>query len=331
MNCGVIAARSPLRITLGGGGTDLPSYYSVFGGFTVTAAINKYVYVIGHDRFDPGLRISYSKTEIVENHDKIEHPIVREALRLLGPFDRLELMSVADLPARTGLGSSGTFAVALLNCLHAWKGEHVPANVLAEEACHLSIDVLHEPSGKQDEYTAAFGGINSYAISMDGKVNVSPLRISRTTVAEVESQLLLFYTGITREARIILETQRKAAAAGGEETLSEWHKIKQIGIDSRNALEDGNLREFGRLLDVHWRTKKAMTPDTTTPEIDAIYRLAIDNDANGGKIMGAGGGGFFMFHCDSDRRKLTETLESHGLRRLDFRLEFEGSKTVFDI
>jgi len=327
----MLAARAPLRITLGGGGTDLPSYYSVFGGFTVTAAIDKYVYLIAHDRFEPGLRISYSKTEIVENIAKVEHPIIREALSLLGPFDRLELMSVADLPARTGLGSSGAFTVALLTSLHVWKGEHVPPNVLAEEACHIAIERLHEPSGKQDEYTAAFGGINSYAIGTDGKVNVSPLRVSRSTIAELESQLLLFYTGITREARIILETQRNAAATRTDDTMNGWHKIKQIGIDSRNALEDGNLKEFGRLLNEHWKTKKTMTPNTTTPEIDAIYKRAIDNGASGGKIMGAGGGGFFMFHCETDRQKLTEVLESKGLRRMNFKLEFSGSKTVIDI
>lgn len=327
----MLATRAPLRVTLGGGGTDLPSYYSIFGGFTVTAAIDKYVYLIAHDRFDSGLRISYSKTEIVEKPETVEHPIVREALLLLGPFDHLELMSVADLPARTGLGSSGAFAVALLNVLHAWKGEQVPRSVLAGEACHIAMDILREPSGKQDEYSAAFGGINAYAISMDGQVKVSPLRVSRTTVSELESELLLFYTGITRESRAILESQSKAALAGVEETVAGLHKTKQIGIDSRNALEEGNLKEFGRLLNEHWKTKKAITPNTTTPEIDAIYELAMKNGATGGKIMGAGGGGFFMFHCDSDRRRLTEVLEKHGLRRMSFKLEYEGSKTVIDI
>lgn len=327
----LLAARAPLRITLGGGGTDIPSYYSIYGGFSVTAAIDKYIYILAHDRFDPGFRVSYSKTEIVEKPEQIEHPIVREALRLLGPFDHLELLSVADLPARTGLGSSGAFTVALLYALHNWKGEHVPPSVLAEEACHIAMDILHEPSGKQDEYTSAFGGINSYSISMDGKVNVLPLRFSRATVSELESELLLFYTGITRESRLILESQGKAAASGDENTMKGLHKIKQIGIDSRNSLEDGNLKEFGSLLNEHWKTKKLMTPKTTTPEIDAIYELAMKNGATGGKIMGAGGGGFFMFHCDSDRRKLTEVLETHGLKRMKFRLEYEGSKTVINI
>jgi len=327
----MLTARAPLRITLGGGGTDIPSYYSIYGGFSVTAAIDKYVYILAHDRFDPGFRVSYSKTEIVEKPERIEHPIVREAVRLLGPFYHLELLSVADLPARTGLGSSGAFTVALLHALHDWKGEHVPLSVLAEEACHITIDILHEPSGKQDEYTSAFGGINSYSISMDGKVNVSPLRISRATVSELESELLLFYTGITRESRLILESQGKAAASGDENTMKALHKIKQIGIDSRNSLEDGNLREFGSLLNEHWKTKKLMTPKATTPEIDAIYELAIKTGATGGKIMGAGGGGFFMFHCDSNRRKLTEVLEAQGLKRMSFRLEFEGSKKITDV
>jgi D-glycero-alpha-D-manno-heptose-7-phosphate kinase len=316
---------------LGGGGTDIAPYYSIFGGFTITAAINKYVYIVAHERFDPGLRVSYSKTEIVENPEKIEHPIVREAVRMLGPFDYLELLSLADLPARTGLGSSGAFTVALLTALHNCKGEYVPPGVLAEEACRITMDILHEPSGKQDEYTSAFGGINSYTISMDGKVNVSPVRISRATVSELESELLLFYTGITRESRLILESQGKAAMSGEERTIKGLHRIKQIGIDSKIALEDGDLKEIGRLLNEHWKTKKSMTPNTSTPEIDAIYELAVKNGATGGKIMGAGGGGFYMFHCDSDRKKLTQVLEAHGLKRMSFRLEFEGSKKVIDI
>lgn len=327
----MLATRAPLRITLGGGGTDIPSYYSVFGGFFVSAAIDKYVYIVAHDRFDSGIRVSYSKTEIVEKPELVAHPIVREALRLLGPFDNLEVVSIADLPARTGLGSSGSFTVALLDVLHNWKGEHVPPSVLAEEACHLTMDVLHEPSGKQDEYSAAFGGINSYAVSMDGRVNVSPLRVSRSTVSEIESELLLFYTGITRESRAILESQNEAATSGESKTVEGLHKLKQVGIDSKNALEDGDLHKFGELLNEHWKTKKQMAPSASTPEIDAIYELALSNGATGGKIMGAGGGGFFMFHCSSNRTKLTEVLEGHGLRRMTYRLEYEGSKTVVDI
>jgi D-glycero-alpha-D-manno-heptose-7-phosphate kinase len=297
----------------------------------VTAAIDKYVYILAHERFDPGLRISYSKTEIVNRADEVEHPIIREALKLVSTFDHLELMSVADLPARTGLGSSGSFTIALLNALHAYKGEHVSPSVLAEEACNITIEKLHEPSGKQDEYTAAFGGVNSYTIAMDGTVRVSPLRISRSTASELESELLLFYTGITRESKAVLESQSKAAVGGKKGTVEGLHKIKQIGIDSRNALEDGNLEEFGRLLHEHWITKKGMTPETTTPEIDATYELAIKNGATGGKIMGAGGGGFFMFHCSKDRRRLTEALEKHGLRRMSYRFEYEGAKTVVNI
>jgi D-glycero-alpha-D-manno-heptose-7-phosphate kinase len=327
----MLATRAPLRITLGGGGTDIPSYYSIFGGFFISAAIDKYVYIVAHDRFDPGIRLSYSKTEIVDTHQKLEHPIAREALGMLGPFDNLELLSIADLPARTGLGSSGAFTVALLNVLHNWKGEHVPPNVLAEEACHIAIDLLHEPSGKQDEYSAAFGGINCYAVSMDGKVNVSPVRISRSTVSDFESEILLFYTGITRESRLILDSQNKAAMEGEKSTVAGLHRLKQIGVDSKNALEDGNLAEFGTLLREHWDTKKHMAPNASTPEIDAIYELALKNGATGGKIMGAGGGGFFMFHCSSNRAKLTEVLESHNLRRMNYRLEYEGSKTVIDL
>jgi D-glycero-alpha-D-manno-heptose-7-phosphate kinase len=316
---------------LGGGGTDIPSYYSVYGGFFVSSAIDKYVYIVAHDRFDPGIRVSYSKTEIVDKHELLEHPIVREAMGLLGPFDYMELVSIADLPARTGLGSSGAFTVALLNALHNWRGEHVPPNVLAEEACHISIDLLHQPSGKQDEYSSAFGGINSYAVSMDGEVNVSPVRISRSTLSDFESEILLFYTGVTREARVVLESQDKATISGEKNTVEGLHRLKQLGIDSKNALEDGDLQEFGRLLHEHWNVKKKMAPNASTPEFDAIYELALKNGATGGKIMGAGGGGFFMFHCNSNRAKLTEALEAHGLRRMSYRLSHEGSKAIIDI
>jgi len=327
----MLIIRAPLRITLGGGGTDIPSYYSAYGGFTVTAAIDKYVYIVAHDRFDPDFRLSYSKTEIVDKAEHVSHPIFKEALQLLGPFDSLELISIADLPAKTGLGSSGAFTVALLNALHAWKNERVPPSVLAEEACHIIMDKLKEPSGKQDEYTSAYGGINSYTITMDGNVNVNPLRISRTTAAELESQLLLFYTGITRESKLILESQYKAAAEKKVDTIEYLHRIKQIGIDSRHALENGDIDKFGLLLKEHWETKKSLAPTATTPEIDAIYDLAMKNGATGGKIMGAGGGGFFMFHSNSDRARLTEVLQKHGLRRLDFRFEYEGSKMIIDL
>jgi D-glycero-alpha-D-manno-heptose-7-phosphate kinase len=324
----VLATRAPLRITLGGGGTDIPSYYSVFGGFFISATIDKYVYLVAHDRFEPGFRVSYSKTEIVEKADRLQHPIVREALGLLGPFDHLELLSIADLPARTGLGSSGAFTVALLNVLHVQKGEHVPPNVLAEEACHISIDLLHEPSGKQDEYSSAYGGLNSYAVSMDGKVNVSPVRVSKSTIADFESEVLLFYTGVTREAKMVLESQNKAALGGEKNTVEGLHRLKQIGVDSKNALEDGDLQQFGALLREHWDAKKRMAPNASTPEFDAIHDLALKNGASGGKIMGAGGGGFFMFHCPSNK---TEVLESHGLVRMSYRLTYDGSKTVIDI
>jgi len=327
----MLIIRAPLRITLGGGGTDIPSYYSAYGGFTVTAAIDKYVYIVAHDRFDPEFRISYSKTEIVEKIANISHPIFREALRLLDFSQGLELISIADLPAKTGLGSSGAFTVALLNALHAWKKERVPPSILAEEACHIIMDKLKEPSGKQDEYTAAYGGIHSYTITMDGAVNVNPLKISRTTTSELETRLLLFYTGITRESKLVLESQYKVAAQKKPTPIEYYHRIKQIGLDSRSALENGDIDKFGLLLRDHWETKKALAPTATTPEIDSIYDLAMKNGATGGKIMGAGGGGFFMFHCNADRSKLTHAMQNHGLRRIEFRFEYDGSKMIIDI
>lgn len=327
----MLITRAPLRITLGGGGTDIPSYYSAYGGFTVTAAIDKYIYIVADDRFDHEIRISYSKTEIVDKAENISHPIFREALKLFAPVHSVELISVAYLPTKTGLGSSGTFTVALLNALHTLKNERVPPSILAEEACGIIMNRLKEPSGKQDEYTAAYGGIHSYTITMDGAVNVNPLKLTKGTAFEMENQLLLFYTGITRESKLVLESQYKAAAEKKPVTIEYYHKIKQIGLDSRQALENGDINRFGLLLNDHWQAKKLLAPTATTPEIDAIYNLAIRNGATGGKIMGAGGGGFFMFHCLSDRTKLTETLQKHGLRRLDYRFEYEGSKVMIDL
>ena len=327
----MLIARAPLRITLGGGGTDIPWYYSLYGGFTVTGAIDKYVYIVAHDRFERNFRISYSETEIVERIEEIKHPIFREAIKLLGPLNRVELVSIADLPGRSGLGSSGTFSVALLTALHASKKERVPPSVLAEEACTIAMEKLKQPSGKQDEYTAAYGGISSYTITVDGKVNVTPLRISRATSSELERQLLLFYTGLTRESKTILDSQNKAVAENKENAVQYLHKIKQIGIDSKNALEDGDLHKFGLLLRDHWETKKALAPLATTPQIDEAYELALKNGATGGKIMGAGGGGFFMFHCDGDGRKVTKCMEMRGLRQVDFMFEHEGSKIILDL
>jgi D-glycero-alpha-D-manno-heptose-7-phosphate kinase len=327
----MLVVKTPLRLTFGGGGTDIPSYYSSFGGFSITAAIDKYVYIIAHDRFERNYRISYSKTEIVDRIVDVQHPLVREALGLVGPIEKIELVSIADLPAKTGLGSSGAFTVGLLNALHLYQKEHLPPSALAEEACQITMEKLKEPSGKQDEYSAAYGGINSYAISTDGTVHVSPLQVSKATVSQLQNQLLLFYTGITRESRIILESQYKAAASSDQNVIHCLHKIKQIGVDSKNAIETGDLQQFGSLLDSHWKTKKQMAPNATTPEIDALYKLATENGATGGKIMGAGGGGFFMFHCDSNQRKLIEILNHHGLTQLDFKFEYEGSKVIANL
>jgi len=280
----MIISRTPVRIPLGGGGTDLASYYSKFGGFFVSAAIDKYNYIAVKKRFENGFRISYSKTEITDRVEDIQQPIIREALKLLNISDYLEIVSIADVPGRSGLGGSSSYAVGVLNALHAFKRENVGAQTLAEEACHIEIDTLKEPIGKQDQYVASFGGINSYEIERDGTVHVNPLVISPHCVAELEGNLLLFYTGIKRDASQILGRQKQDEEKGIKRVIETMHEIKKIGYKIRDSLANGDIRSFGELLDVHWRTKKNLSEQVSNDRIDQLYEIAKRNGAIGGKV-----------------------------------------------
>ncbi len=324
----MIIARSPLRISLGGGGTDLPSYYEKFGGFLITAAIDKYVYITLHETFVPDLIIKYSKLERVSSLEAIEHPIIREALKLVGvEAGYLELTSMADIPAGTGLGSSGSFTTALLKALHAHKKHLVPNAEIASQACDIEINRLKEPVGKQDQYIAALGGITCFHFHSDGRVEAWPAKISEETRWNLEDNLLMFFTGYSRSAGAILKDQHEKSQQADQAMLQNLHHTKEIGYASQRALEAGDLREFARLMDEHWQRKKARSGGMSNPKINEWYDLAKAKGALGGKLIGAGGGGFLLFYA-SDKKKLRHAMREKGLQEVRFRFDFEGSKIV---
>ncbi len=318
-------------MTLGGGGTDLPPYYSMYGGFVVTAALDKYVYLIVNRRFEEEIRVSYLSTEIVKSIDDIRHPVVREGLRLLGLEKHIEIVSIADLPAETGLGSSGSFTVSLLHALHAFKDENPSRQKLAEEACFLEMGILKEPSGVQDPYVAAFGGFICLDIAQDGKVKISPLKIADDTVHELSNNLIFFYTGLKRSSVMVLQDQRKSILDDSSNALDSMHRIKEIGFKVKHALENGNLSQFGRLQHEHWLAKKGTSSKISSDPVDRYYQKALKNGALGGKLVGAGGGGFLMFYCENDKDKLRKTMSKEGLTEVRFSFEPSGSKIIINI
>jgi len=324
----MIISRAPLRISLGGGGTDLPSYYREHGGYVLSAAIDKYVYITLHETFQREYLIKYSSTEVVQKIDEIKHPIIREALRLVPvAAPHLEIVSMSDIPAGTGLGSSGSFTVALLRALHTMNKEFVPRQLLAEMACHIEIDLLGEPIGKQDQYIASFGGITGFEFCPDGKVHVTPLPISSETLYNLEDNLLLFFTGFTRSASAILAEQDQRTRGGDRGMIDHLHAIKQFGYESRDALQNGNLRRFAEIMHEHWERKKFRSKSMTNSAIDDYYELARRNGALGGKLIGAGGGGFLMLYSE-DKTKLRRALRDAGLREVRMRFDFEGTTLV---
>jgi D-glycero-alpha-D-manno-heptose-7-phosphate kinase len=324
----MIIARSPLRITLGGGGTDLPSYYREHEGFLLAAAIDKYVYVNVMRPFTPGIYLKYSKLEHVELIDEVKHPIIREALRMLDfRTPQVEITTLADIPAGTGLGSSGSFTTALLKALYTHRKRHLHQEELAELACQIEIDLLGEPIGKQDQYIAAIGGITCLTFHQDDKVSATPLVISMETMFDLEDNLLLFFTGVSRSAGSILKDQQIRSQNNEDDMLSNLNYIKKLGFRSKGALESGNTVLFGELMNEHWEHKKLRSGGMSNPQIDDWYDLAMKNGAIGGKLVGAGGGGFLMFMAQ-DRNKLRHTMSAEGLEEVRFRFDFEGTKVV---
>ena len=324
----MIIVRSPLRISLGGGGTDLPSYYRTHTGFVVAAAITRYVYITISEAFWPQIRLKYSKLEEVESVDQIHHPIIREAMKLAGvagPY--LDIVSLSDIPAGTGLGSSGSFTTAILGALHTLKRHFVAPQELAEQACHIEIDVLREPVGKQDQYIAAFGGLTCFEFLPDDRVKVEPLKIPAEALANLEDNLLLFFTGTSRSASEILRDQDSKSKENSQEMLANLHFTKQLGIESKTALEAGDLRKFAELMAVHWEHKKKRSTAMSNGSIDGYYELARANGALGGKLIGAGGGGFLLFYTE-DKTRLRRAMLAAGLREVRSRFDFFGTTVV---
>ena len=325
----MIITRSPLRITLGGGGTDLPSYYQDHGGFLIAAAIDKYVYVTVMRPFTEGIYLKYSKLEHVEKTDDVQHPIIREAISLLGfRTPQIEITTLADIPAGTGLGSSGAFSTALLKALYAHRRRLLHPNELAELACEIEITRLGEPIGKQDQYAAAYGGVTCFTFNQNGRVDARPLKVSMNGLHELEDNLLLFFTGFSRTAGSILADQKQRTEQADAAMIENLHYVKELGVRSLAALEGGNARLFGKLMHEHWEHKKRRSAGMSNPRIDEWYELGRKNGAVGGKLVGAGGGGFLLFYSE-DHRRLRAAMTEAGLEEVRFCFDFEGTKVLF--
>ena len=328
----MIVTRTPFRLTLGGGGTDLPSFYQEHGGFIFAVGLDKYMYLnVKPPILEDTIRVQYSKLEVVHHVDELQHTLAREALRFLQIENGIEIVSIADIPSGTGLGSSSCYLVGLLNALHCLAQSQASAWQLAEEACHIELDRLQKPIGKQDQFMAAFGGLTTLEIAKNGAVSVTRAHLDMEVLQALESNIFLFYTGAARDATSILQKQDSATKKKNGTVVSSLLEIKDIGIEIRDSIVRGNLRRFGELLDVHWQAKRRLSDNVSNSQIDAWYELAKKNGAIGGKISGAGGGGFLMLYCEDGKASLRDAMRKAGLRELNCRFEFEGSKVVFDV
>ena len=325
----MIITRSPLRITLGGGGTDVPSYYRRQDGFVLAAAIDRYVYVTVTRPFVTGIYLKYSKLEHVDAVDEVQHPIIREAIRMLDfRTPQVEITTLADIPAGTGLGSSGSFTTALLKALHAHRRRLLHPDELARLACEIEIDRLGEPVGKQDQYSAAYGGLTCFTFCRNDDVEAEPLRVGMDTLLTLEDDLLLFFTGFSRQAGDILRDQDVRSRDADTSMLANLDETKEIGLRSKQVLEAGRTAEFGALLDAQWQQKKGRSSGMSNPQIDEWYAMGRRSGALGGKLVGAGGGGFLMFYAE-DHKRLRGAMAEAGLQEVRFRFDFEGTKVLF--
>jgi D-glycero-alpha-D-manno-heptose-7-phosphate kinase len=320
----VIFSRAPLRISLGGGGTDLPSYYEQHGGFLVSGAIDKYVYMLTHTVFQRRYRMKYSAMEEVDEVSEIQHPILRESLLRHWRGNPLEIASVADVPAGTGMGSSGAYTVCLLKGLAHARRTSITPGALAEAACEIEIDVLGEPVGKQDQYVAAHGGICAYTFNPDGSVLVEPLELEASVLRRLRDQLLLFFTGEARSASTVLSDQDERSKAGDAEMLENLHRTKELGQRSCELLREGDLEGYAELMHEHWEHKRRRSPGMANEHIDRLYMLARRSGVIGGKLVGAGGGGFLLVY--SPRPEDTrQAMAAAGASELAFDFEFDGA------
>ncbi len=329
----MIITRTPLRMPIAGGGTDLPGFYEKYGSFFISAAIDYYVYLAVKYRPIKGIRVAYSQIEEVEKISQIKHPVVKAVLSdpKFATKRGLEIVSIGDLPAGSGMGSSASFTVGLLNAFQHLTHRVIPVHQLAEKACHLSMNILHEASGKQDEFIAAYGGIMCFEINKKGEVKTYPLKVSYETINSLQNNLLMFYTGMSRSAQYVLAKQKEATMKNDPKTIKNLQQIQEVAYEIKKALEQGDVKSFGRLLDKHWQVKRQRQA-TTTPQIDKWYQLARKNGAWGGKIMGAGVGGFFTFYCEkASQEKLIKVMTKAGLEEVKFHFDFEGSKLLVNI
>ncbi len=325
----MIISRAPFRIPLGGGGTDLPSYYTKYGGKLISVAIDKYVAtIVNRPVTDDLIRLKYSESEIVKSLDEVQHHLIKPVLKFVGITKAIELSFIADIPAGTGMGSSSSFLVSMLKGLHMFKREEVTATQIAEEACHIEIDLLKNPAGKQDQYMAAFGGIKQLIIDKKGHVEVVAPIIAQSTIEDLEDSLLLFYTGIHRTSKEILKSQNNSTINGDKKVLESLHFIKEIGEEIAKVLEKGNIHKFGMLLNTHWEYKLKLSDKISNIKINSWYQKGIESGALGGKLIGAGGGGFLLFCCPGDKNPLRKAMQEEGLREVFFHFDFDGVKLL---
>ena len=324
----MIITRSPLRITLGGGGTDLPSYYKEFGGFLISAAINKYIYTSVLEPYDDGIYLKYSKREKTDSINKINHPIIREVLKKFkNNSKRIEITTLAEIPAGTGLGSSGSFTTSLMKCMYLFNNRKISKYQLAEDACDIEINKLKEPVGKQDQYISSYGGLRIFRINKNGKVNVSSLKINNNTKQKLQNNLLLFFTGYTRYSSSILKKQDNETKKKKNQTIENLQEIKNIGFLSKRLIENNDLYQFGKLLDHHWKIKKKRANNMSNKKINAIYEDALIHGALGGKLVGAGGGGFLMFYAKNPNL-LRKRLTKYKINEVKFLFDEEGTRAI---
>lgn len=330
----MIVTRTPFRVTLGGGGTDLPSYYSQHGGFIFAMGLDKYMYVVvnrpvvGHK-----LRLHYSDSEVVDHVSELRHELAREALKMHGIENTFEVGSIADLPAGTGLGSSSCYLVGLLNALHHDRRDYLPLQALAEEACHIELDILKEGIGKQDQYMAAFGGLTVLDISRDGKVQVRSLRPSTSDVAEFVAHTHIYYTGSQRDAREVLADQnaamKKKEGVDHARVADSLHRIKELGYRILESIEASNFDRWGELLHEHWVNKKKLSTKVSISAVDDLYDdVRTRFGVLGGKIVGAGGGGFLMLYAPKNHAQVEAFMNERGMPRMHYTIEPEGTKVV---
>ncbi len=325
----MIVSRTPFRITLGGGGTDLPSYYENHGGFIFSFCLSKYMYVcLNRPSADNLIRLKYSKSETVKNVEELEHDIARACFQRTGINSKIEIASLSDIPAGSGLGSSSTYTVGLLNALYSSQGMYKSLEFLADEACTIEMDILKKPMGKQDQYLAALGGFVRLDIDKKGVVKPTKIQLEKSIINDLNRNLLIFYTGQQRKNNTILNEQDNSTKKNNEEVLNSLHYIKESGYTILEIVQSGKLDDLGVMFRDHWEMKKKLSSGVTNDTIDSIYDTAMKNGALGGKISGAGGGGFFTFYCSKDHHLLRSAMASKGLKELNYSFDLDGSKII---